>query len=308
MGLSHLFLRVRHHVQDDFSGWVYGGHALLLALLLIGNYGLGWEDAIMKGPSAWRIPLFFLLNAIALGASCGILMLARRIRLSASFLLMALAGVLVLALDRGFPFTSPIALAISTDLHTYRWVFGLVTSGFSLVTVLLPLLLLSRLPSQRLSHRFGLAPVYIDWRTYGPLFAGVAPVIVLGAWTSSFQAYYPMYQYYRLQVDNQYLQVAGGLLYELVYGLDFINVELLFRGFFVIGLARYIGKESVLPMVTLYCCLHFGKPVGEAISSIFGGYVLGVLALQTRSLWGGIAVHMGVAWLMEASAWLIKSG
>jgi hypothetical protein len=42
----------------------------------------------------------------------------------------------------------------------------------------------------------------------------------------------------------------------------------------------------------------------EAVSSIFGGYILGVIALQTRSIWGGILVHVGIAWMMEAIAWL----
>jgi len=50
--------------------------------------------------------------------------------------------------------------------------------------------------------------------------------------------------------------------------------------------------------------LHFGKPIGEAISSIFGGYVLGVIALNTKSIVGGSIVHIGVAWLMELFAYL----
>lgn len=308
MGLKHLFVRVRGHIRTDFSWPVYGSHAFLWVCLLAGNYGLGLEDTIMKETRAWRIPLFFLLNATALAASCGILLLAKRIVLTSAFAWMATWGLSILAIDRGFPFTSAIALKISKDVNTYRWVFGLINSGFSFITVLLPILWLSQLPSQQTSNRYGLHPFYVDWKIYGPLFSIVTPVIIAGSCAPSFQNYYPIYQYYRLQAENAFLLWGGGLAYELVYGLDFINVELLFRGFFVIGLAKYIGKESILPMVTLYCCLHFGKPAGEAITSIFGGYVLGVIALQTRSIWGGILVHMGVAWLMEASAWFLKSG
>jgi hypothetical protein len=49
--------------------------------------------------------------------------------------------------------------------------------------------------------------------------------------------------------------------------------------------------------------LHFGKPMGEAVSSIFGGFILGVIALYSRSILGGVIIHLGVAWLMEFTAW-----
>jgi hypothetical protein len=57
-------------------------------------------------------------------------------------------------------------------------------------------------------------------------------------------------------------------------------------------------------MISVYCFLHFGKPMGEAISSIFGGYILGVIAYNTKSISGGIIVHMGVAWMMDFFAYL----
>jgi len=96
------------------------------------------------------------------------------------------------------------------------------------------------------------------------------------------------------------------MIFELLYGADFLNVELLFRGFFVVGMAQILGKHAVMPMVIIYCFLHFGKPAGEAISSIFGGYILGIIALNTRSVWGGIIIHVGVAWMMEAAAYVTK--
>ncbi len=72
----------------------------------------------------------------------------------------------------------------------------------------------------------------------------------------------------------------------------------------VIGMANVLGRGAVMAMASVYCLLHFGKPAGEAISSIFGGYILGVVAYETRSIWGGIIVHMGIAWLMETVAYL----
>jgi membrane protease YdiL (CAAX protease family) len=59
-------------------------------------------------------------------------------------------------------------------------------------------------------------------------------------------------------------------------------------------------------MASFYCYIHFGKPLGETLGSIFGGYVLGVIAYRTGSIYGGILVHLGVAWLMELTAFLQK--
>jgi membrane protease YdiL (CAAX protease family) len=94
------------------------------------------------------------------------------------------------------------------------------------------------------------------------------------------------------------------LLFELSYGLDFVSIELLFRGFLVIGLARWLGADVLLPMAVFYCTIHFGKPLGECIFSFFGGLALGMIALRTRSIMGGLMVHLGLAWMMEAGGWL----
>ena len=91
-------------------------------------------------------------------------------------------------------------------------------------------------------------------------------------------------------------------LYELLYGFDFVWVEFLFRGVLVIGLYKILGKDAIIPMVSMYCFLHFGKPLGEAISSVFGGYFLGILALYSRSIVGGCFLHIGVALSMDIFA------
>ena len=62
---------------------------------------------------------------------------------------------------------------------------------------------------------------------------------------------------------------------------------------------RYLGSRAILPMVVVYAFIHFQKPIGEALSSIVGGLVLGVVSYRTKSIYGGIIVHLGVAFLME---------
>ncbi|HLX93826.1 MAG TPA: CPBP family intramembrane glutamic endopeptidase, partial [Puia sp.] len=89
------------------------------------------------------------------------------------------------------------------------------------------------------------------------------------------------------------------LIFEISYGLDFINIELFFRGFLLLGLCGFAVSDTILPMASFYCCIHFGKPLLECVSSYFGGIALGIIAYRTKSIWGGLIIHLGIAWLME---------
>ncbi|MEM7655668.1 MAG: CPBP family intramembrane glutamic endopeptidase, partial [Bacteroidota bacterium] len=80
--------------------------------------------------------------------------------------------------------------------------------------------------------------------------------------------------------------------------------ELIFRGFFVIGMAKVLGKGAVLPMVSIYAARHFAKPMLETVGSVFGGYILGVIAFRSQNIWGGVLIHIGIAALMDVFALL----
>jgi hypothetical protein len=97
------------------------------------------------------------------------------------------------------------------------------------------------------------------------------------------------------------------LLHELSYGSDFISVELFFRGFLILAFVKAVGKDAILPMACFYCTIHFGKPLGECISSYFGGMILGIVVYNTRSIIGGLMVHLGIAWLMELGGYIGNS-
>jgi hypothetical protein len=94
------------------------------------------------------------------------------------------------------------------------------------------------------------------------------------------------------------------LLYELSYGSDFLSIELFFRGFLILAFVKWAGKEAILPMALFYCTIHFGKPLGECISSYFGGIILGVVTYNTQTIFGGLMVHLGIAWMMELGGYL----
>lgn len=165
-----------------------------------------------------------------------------------------------------------------------------------------------------------LTPVYILWRIkdrsnqpfYGTrtltmlkpyliMLLLMVPLIALASTQKDFLEMYPKARFLTaLQLPNEKLHY---FFYELCYGFDFISIEFFFRGFLILSLIKICGTQSIIPVACFYCTIHFGKPMGEAISSFWGGLLLGIVSYNTRSVWGGLLVHLGIAWMMEIGGW-----
>lgn len=145
----------------------------------------------------------------------------------------------------------------------------------------------------------GLSSKGFSAKPYFILLLCMLPLIALAATQSDFQRAYPKWQ--QVGFVEPYLKNTwpAKLLFEFSYGLDFFTIELFFRGFLILAFIRYAGKAAILPMAAFYCSIHFGKPVFECITSYFGGIILGVIVYHSRSIWGGLIVHLGIAWAME---------
>ena len=157
---------------------------------------------------------------------------------------------------------------------------------------------------ETMASSVGLARGYTSLAPYFLLLLAVLPLVALAATQHDFQLVYPKLK--NLAFIDGYAHPAWPwkLLYELSYGLDFLGIELFFRGLLVIALLRFAGTDVILPMAAFYCTIHFGKPMAECISSFFGGLILGVLAARTRTIYGGLIVHLGLAWSMELAGWI----
>ena len=129
---------------------------------------------------------------------------------------------------------------------------------------------------------------------YTLLFLPVGLLILVFAGSPDFAAQYPFYKDQRAWGDL--------LVWEAAYGVQFFALEFFFRGFLLRGLAAEMGSMAVLVMMIPYCMIHFGKPLPECLGSIIAGLVLGVLAMDTRSIWGGVTIHVAVAWGMDFAA------
>lgn len=146
---------------------------------------------------------------------------------------------------------------------------------------------------------YGVSTKGLNWSPYWLMLLIMLPLVALASTQADFLAVYPKLRSVESLFEEGQLQWWHRLLYELSYGTDFITIELFFRGFLILAFIKWAGKDAILPMACFYCTIHFGKPLGECISSYFGGILLGIVVYNTRSIFGGLLVHLGIAWLME---------
>ena len=138
------------------------------------------------------------------------------------------------------------------------------------------------------------------WFGYVLLLSPILFFIFLVSFRSDFLQHYPFYKLaHRSWVDL--------ILWELMYLLQFICLEFFFRGYILQGLRPAIGANAIWVMCVPYLMIHFPKLWLEATGAILFGLFLGILALRSRSIWGGFFVHAGVAVSMDLTS-LIRQG
>jgi hypothetical protein len=300
---------LKNHIQEDFHLGHYLSVASFLFVIIVLNYWFDFEDTYLENMGEWS-KFFAYILFYGFPYFTGIFLWARfrnRVDIFRNkyFWIKSSVAVLVLSLDSSVPYLSPFVDRYLAFEVQY-WAYKVIVNAMSFLTVMLPLFLFYRFYDRDANNFYGLNQKKFDTRPYFIMMAIMLPLILLVSYNPAFVRQYPMYKttaaHVYLGID-EWVTVAA---YELAYGLDFLTVELFFRGFLVIGMVNLLGRGSVISMAILYCVLHFGKPAGEAVSSIFGGYILGVIAYETKSVWGGIIVHMGIAWMMELVAFVQK--
>lgn len=208
-----------------------------------------------------------------------------------------------LSVSATYFYLKPFLQGIETPEHRYIARKILVNSR-NILFVVVPALLFWKYIKHKNDTFFWLSFKKIKLANY---FLFLLPVIFLAYLASLSESFLHTYPTFKTHLASNMLGInkfiwAG--IYEFFYAIDFVWVEFLFRGILVIGLFRILGNDSIIPMVSMYCFLHFGKPLGEAISSVFGGYFLGLLAIYSHSIVGGCFLHIGVALSMDFFATL----
>ncbi len=178
------------------------------------------------------------------------------------------------------------------ELWTFAWWAGWRVLGFLVV----PAIAVVLMPGERLrDYGWSLAGLRKHLPLYVGLYLAVLPLVVLVSQRPDFQHTYP---FYRLANRSTFDFWA----WEGLYIAQFVSLEFFFRGFMLTACKATMGVYSIFPMIVPYCMIHFGKPILEVLAAVFAGAVLGFIALRTRSIWGGIIVHVGVAVTMDLLA------
>lgn len=213
-------------------------------------------------------------------------------------------GFILLALVAPSFFALKTALGIDLPFTNDAAYWNKVLYWPSLLAVMAMLLLLTYYVTRHRQGFYGFTTRNLKWRPYIVMLLVMVPLIGIASTQPDFLHTYPKLQNLEGTAELSAIPWWKKALFELSYGSDFISIELFFRGFLIIAFVKWAGKDSILPMACFYCTIHFGKPLAECISSYFGGMLLGILVYNTRSILGGLMVHLGIAWLMEIGGYI----
>ena len=301
--------------NDHFHAVLYLCIALFLGVCIYLNFSMGLERQFIQVHSgSWvKWPLMSLEMGFPFLFICFLLYLSganKKWISSKEFWILFFFGFTVIGFQRGFflhrDLVSDLPYADRYFLRKLLWWARPLLTTF--ISISLFYWFYERKRDGE-NHWYGLSVTGTNFKPYFLLLAFVIVGLAIGSFFNDLAEYYPRYQksggaaFAEKYGLGEWLTV---LLYELVYGSSFLSVELFFRGFLILGFARILGGYAVLAMIGSYVFLHFSKPLTECISSAFGGYLLGILTFYSRRIWGGIFLHVALAWGMEFFAWLQK--
>lgn len=178
------------------------------------------------------------------------------------------------------------------ELTTFVWWSGWRVTGY----VIIPMIAIALIPGQRIrDYHVSFRGFWRHAWIYLALFAAIMPAVVLASKTESFRHTYPFYRF----ANRSHFDLW---MWQALYAAQFISLEFFFRGFLLQGLRRALGSNAIFVMIVPYCMIHYGKPMTETFGAIGAGLILGTLAMRTRSIWGGVLIHIGVATTMDVLA------
>lgn len=314
--MSQFIRYLQDYFQKHFHLGFYLSVTLFLGLGIFLNYRFDFENSFIDSfHQTWaQWPLMSIVTMFPFLVICGLLYLFnlnRKWLFSLEFWLLFLLATLLIGFQRSFflHYTIVDLFELSDRLFIGKLLWYLK----SYIITLVPLLVFYRFyeyPQDPHKSWYGLKVKGSDFRPYLFLILLVFVGIGLASFIGDLTRYYPRFD----KSGGDIFAKAHGipewvsiLFFELLYGLNFLNIEFFFRGFLVIGFSRILGGNAVMAMVGAYVFLHFGKPMAECISSAFGGYIIGAFAFYSKRIWGGVALHVALAWSMEFFAWLQKS-
>ncbi len=271
---------------------------LFIVFVIFLNYHFKLEKTIIRLPFWQKFSAWFFIFFISFLLPYLLSLLRKKIVTDRKFFLLLLLAPAIFA----WKISSTIHFDFYLDKIENRYWNQIVYWPFKLLIVGGCIWLIWKLLEKRQPY-YGFNSKNFKARPYLIMLLIMIPLVGAASTQSDFLAVYPKLkniEFFLEQNDRWWPK----LLFELSYGSDFLSIELFFRGFLILAFMKWAGKESILPMAVFYCTIHFGKPLGECISSYFGGIILGIVTYHTQTIFGGLIVHLGIAWLMELGGYL----
>lgn len=296
-------------IKEDFNVWLYTYTVLFLAVTIYLNYNYQLEYKwVNQYNGTYPVYFFaFTFNAFAyymIAIPMGIFGKENYLQKSAFWIKSSLF-LLLLSIDGSFFHHSDFVYKYFSETPEEKYyLLKLSPNLYPTIFYMIFLFLIKSIYDKNESGLYGFTFRGFDYQIYFIAFIVMIPIIFWASFQSDFLHSYPQFKPWLFEEAFGLSRFQMSFIFEFFYGLDFVSVELIFRGALVIGLSSLMGRSVILPMVVTYAFLHFGKPMAETIGSIFGGYILGVIAFYSRNILGGCVIHIGVALLMEVMALL----
>lgn len=182
-------------------------------------------------------------------------------------------------------------------LASYAWWTFWHITGY----LIIPLLIIKAIIRDK-SFEYGLRwkDTSAHWKGYVLLTLPILFFILIVSFGENFVNHYP---FYKLSKRSWFDLIA----WETLYLIQFFCLEFFFRGFIIQGLRPALGANAVWIMCVPYMMIHLPKLWPEAAGAILFGFFLGILALRSRSIWGGFFVHATIAISMDIAS-LLQQG
>lgn len=299
--MKQLFAASWQHIRQSFSIVTYFLCFVTIGIACWLNYGNVFQ--LWPVRSSFVQSFFFLVVLFLVFFWLGFLFttLSQKVKpnFSNNYKWILLLAPVVFALKVALPFDDWL---LQNNTNAYQSAFLRPANWLGGLLFMIPALMLLHYYFEK-KWNFYFIKKTNNYQPYFILLLCMTPLLVAAAVQPEFQQVYPRAKDVTLALGSSATGVHYSL-YELCYTLDFITIELFFRGMLIAVMSRLMGVHGIVPVALFYFSIHLGKPMQEAISSFFGGLILGAVSYETKSIWGGWLVHCGIAMLMEVLAFL----
>jgi hypothetical protein len=304
--LKEVIFYIKDHIRKDFNPWSYGITAVFLIVAFTINYTLDFEDVYLgstygKPTGYFYFSLYYAFAYYAIAFPKLLISGNQKVLKNREFWIKSSIFLALIGISGAYYYYDPVINYFS-EANEIFFVKKIMVNTKRAFIYLIPLFAIKMIYDYREKGLYGFRFRNFNLRPYFTMLLIMIPLVAWASFQQDFLHTYPKLKPWGITevFGLGSWQMQG--IFEFFYGADFIFVEMIFRGALVVGLVKIMGKDAILPMVSAYAFLHFGKPLAEAVSSIFGGYILGVIALYSKNILGGCVIHMGVAYLMELFA------